>query len=67
MNSNFVIAPRISSNQESPALFEQRTIVELSDAEMTDVNGGTTPLCAVAATVAIFWSGMQVGKMLATK
>jgi hypothetical protein len=33
-------------------LFEKRTVAELTDAEMMDVDGGTWAACAVAAAVA---------------
>jgi len=30
-------------------LFEKRTIVELTDNELAEIQGGTTPLCVAAA------------------
>ncbi len=32
------------------ALFEKRTVAELSDWELTDVNGGSTPGCLALAS-----------------
>ncbi len=67
MTSNFAIAPQFAP-VANDSLFEQRTIVELSDVEMTDVNGGTTPVCAVAVASstycvggAIFLAGVAIG------
>ncbi|TGE28112.1 class IIb bacteriocin, lactobin A/cerein 7B family [Hymenobacter metallicola] len=42
MNSNYTFAPATES------MFESRTIVELSELEMMQIDGGTTPVCAAA-------------------
>jgi len=41
-------------------LFEKRTVTELSDADLADVNGGSTP--TIAASVAAAWVTIQIGK-----
>lgn len=44
-------------------LFESRTIVELSDLEMMEIDGGTTPVCAAA--VASSGGCVAVGSFIA--
>ncbi|MDQ2770624.1 MAG: class IIb bacteriocin, lactobin A/cerein 7B family [Bacteroidota bacterium] len=44
----------VSFAPTSESLFESRTIVELSDAEMMQIDGGTTPVC-VAAVASSTW------------
>ncbi len=51
-------------------LFEKRTVAELSEAELMDVNGGATPAILVGAGafllgVEIFQAGYAFGQWLA--
>jgi lactobin A/cerein 7B family class IIb bacteriocin len=62
MNSMNTFTPATAS------MFESRTIVELSDAEMMQIDGGTTPVCAAAVasshicgTIAIAAAGALIG------
>ncbi len=34
--------------ENSNPLFEKRTVTELSDSEMTSIDGGTTPWCVIS-------------------
>ncbi len=53
---------------EDLELFDKRTIVELSDSELAEVQGGTTPVCAATAAAAAWSStycaGAAVGATL---
>ncbi len=44
----------------APALFEKRTIVELTDSELAEVQGGTTPVCAAAVASSGYCAGAAI-------
>lgn len=50
---------------EVEELFDKRTIVELSDSELAEVQGGTTPVCAWAAGAAAASSAYCAGAAVA--
>ncbi len=58
--------PQVHFSGQTPGLvlFEKRAIIELSSDEMMEINGGTTPLCLVAAGAAIVWSSIQIGRAI---
>jgi len=50
-------------SEDSLQLFEKRTIVELTDNELSEVHGGTTPACVAASVVvAGAWTVIQIAK-----
>jgi lactobin A/cerein 7B family class IIb bacteriocin len=42
-------------------LFQKRTVAELTDGEMLNVNGGTTPVCAAAAASSGYCGAAALG------
>jgi len=50
----------IESADETASLFEKRTIVELSDNELAEVQGGTTPVCAAAVASSGYCAGAAI-------
>ncbi len=61
--SNELTIPMLH-DENSTQLFEKRTIVELTDSELADVQGGTTPACVVAASIVVAgaWTVIQIAK-----
>lgn len=51
-----------SEQDQASVLFEKRAIVELSQDEMMEIDGGTTPLCALG--IAAFVGGVAVGRAI---
>ncbi len=49
-----------STNETATSLFEKRTIVELSDSELAEVQGGTTPVCAAAVASSGYCAGAAI-------
>jgi len=49
----------------SEMLFEKRVVAELTDAEMMNIDGGTTPVCAWAAGAAAASSTYCAGVAIA--
>jgi len=49
------------SGPTNQALMQKRTVSELTEKEMLEVDGGTTTLCAVAAAVGIAAGAAAVG------
>ena len=45
---------------EEVPLFEKRTVVELSDSELAEAQGGTTPVCVAAAASSGYCAGAAV-------
>jgi len=43
-----LLSPARFVNHRNVELFEKRTVAELSADEMMEIDGGTTPVCAVA-------------------
>jgi actin-like ATPase involved in cell morphogenesis len=43
------------------AMFEKRVVAELTDVELLDIDGGTTPVCAVVVKGAVASSTYCVG------
>ena len=57
----------VSFAPATESLFNSRTIVELSDFEMMQVDGGTTPVCVVAiasSTYCIAGGALLVGVVI---
>jgi lactobin A/cerein 7B family class IIb bacteriocin len=50
INPAITLAGYQKETNSSAPLFEKRTIVELSDSELSDVNGGSTPALAASST-----------------
>ncbi len=74
MNQNLSVQERPLSSSELDEfnLFEKRTIVEMSNEELAEINGGTTPVCffasmgAVAVGTGLLAAGYQFGQWLAS-
>lgn len=70
MNMNNQFSPQFSSLGAAQTdalpvapLFEKRTVTELSDSDLTEVNGGSTPATpTIAASLGAAWLAVQIGK-----
>ena len=60
----------VEFKEDALDLFEKRTIVEISNEELADINGGTTPVCmsitSVGAGVGVLYAGYKFGQWLAS-
>ena len=51
---------------KSEPLFEKRTVADLSEYELENINGGSDPLRLVAAGAALVYAGYSFGHWLYT-
>lgn len=61
MTTETMLKPSLSKVNES-SMFEKRTVSELSESELMEIDGGTSPLFITAAAAGIFYSGYLIGQ-----